>query len=187
MKTTGIKEKYEKAVLPELKKELGHDNKNALPKLLKVSVSVGIGSMVTGGNKDYSAIEESLRGLTGQKPSVRKARKAISNFKLREGLPVGLLVTLRGNRMYDFVERLVNVALPRVRDFQGITVKGLDGQGNYCLGLKDSSIFPTSNNVENLNRVHGMQINICTTAKNNREAYVLLKGLGFPFKDSVNA
>lgn len=176
--------KYETVLAPELTKELKVKNPMALPKLVKISVSVGIGSLVTQGTKDYSFIESNLMAITGQKPRLQKARKAISNFKLRQGIPVGLNVTLRGRRMYDFAERLVNVALPRVRDFQGISVKSLDGRGNYSLGLKEITIFPELNQ-ENLSRNHGMQVNIATTARTNAEAYALLKALGFPFRDQV--
>lgn len=168
-----------------LSKELGRTNPHALPHLKKVSVHVGIGSMVTGGNKDFSSIEKFLVDITGQKPIVRKARMAISNFKLRKGLPVGIHVTLRGKRMEDFVTRLVNIALPRVRDFRGITVRGFDGSGNYSLGLEDTNIFPESNQ-ENVSTSSGMQINVCTTARNSRETYLLLKALGFPFRDEIS-
>lgn len=177
-----LQEKYVKEVIPMLQKELGRTNINALPKLKKVSVSVGIGSMVVNQGKDFAFVEASLAEITGQKPVLRKARKAISNFKLRKGLPVGLNSTLRGERMYDFVARLVNIALPRVRDFRGISVKGMDGQGNFSLGIIDCTIFPEVNQ-ENLQRTHGLQVNISTTAHNNKETYLLLKALGFPFRD----
>lgn len=179
-----LQEKYEKEIVKMLQKELGRTNIHSLPKLVKVSVNAGIGSEVTSGNKDYSGVENSITSITGQKPKLRKARMAVSNFKLREGMPVGLTVTLRGNRMYDFVDRLVNIALPRVRDFRGITVKGFDRQGNFCLGIKDNTIFPEVDH-EGLAKSHGFQVNVCTTAKNDREAYLLLKALGFPFKDEV--
>ena len=179
-----LQEKYEKEIINALKKELGRTNAASLPKLVKVSVNVGIGSHITGGNKDYSSFENSISEITGQKPCVRKAKKSVSNFKLREGMPVGLNVTLRGRKMYDFIERFVNIALPRVRDFRGITVKGLDGKGNYSIGLKDCTIFPEVDR-EKLVHTHGMQVNVCTSAKDNQEAYTLLKALGFPFKDSV--
>lgn len=169
-----------------LSKELGRTNPHALPHLKKVSVHVGIGSMVTGGNKDFSHVEKFLIDITGQKPVVRKARMAISNFKLRKGLPVGIHVTLRGKRMEDFVTRLVNIALPRVRDFRGITVRGFDGSGNYSLGLEDTNIFPESNQ-ENVSQSSGMQINVCTSARDSRETYLLLKALGFPFRDEITA
>ena len=179
------KAQSENATLEMLKKELGRTNILSLPRLTKVSVHVGIGSMVTAGNKDTSFVEKSLMDITGQKPVVRKSKKAISNFKLRAGLPVGMHVTLRGKRMQDFLERLVSIALPRVRDFRGITARGMDGHGNYTLGLEDCTIFPEVNQ-ENLAKVHGLQVNVCTTAKNSYETYLLLKALGFPFRDEIN-
>ncbi len=179
------KKPVQNETMSELKKELGRSNPHALPMLKKVSVHVGIGSMVTGGNKDFSHVEKTLLDITGQKPVVRKARMAISNFKLRKGLPVGIHVTLRGDRMRDFIGRLVNIVLPRVRDFRGITVRGFDGSGNFSLGLDDCSIFPEVNQ-ENMTKSHGVQINVCTSARNNREAYLLLKALGFPFRDEVS-
>lgn len=179
-----LQEKYEKTIVPELKKALTEENLHALPTLKKVSVSVGIGSMVGSGNKDFSHIEKNLASITGQKPYLRKARKAISNFKLRAGMPVGLTVTLRGRRMYDFVERLANVALPRVRDFQGISVRGFDGQGGYSLGIKESSIFPEIRS-DDVSKTHGLQVNISTNAQSNKEAYLLLKSLGLPFRDEL--
>jgi len=179
---TYLQDKYTKEVIPLLEKEMGATNPNAIPKLTKVTVNVGIGSMITGGNKDYAFIENSLAEITGQKPVLRKAKKAISNFKLRAGLPVGLHSTLRGDRMYDFIGRLVNIALPRVRDFRGISARGFDGQGNFNLGLEDCTIFPEVNQ-EKLPRSHGLQVSVCTTAKDNKGAYLLLKALGFPFRD----
>ena len=183
--TAMLKEKYAKEIAPELSKEIGAA-KMALPKLLKVNINVGIGSQVTSGNKDYSHVERNIQSITGQKPALRKARMSVSNFKLREGMPVGLAITLRGEHMYNFIERLVNIALPRVRDFQGISVKGFDGRGNFSLGLKDITIFPEINQ-ENLAKNHGLQINVCTSADNDYHAYLLLKKLGFPFKDEVKA
>lgn len=180
-----LKAQFDKTVAPELAKKLG-TNANATPKLVKVSLNVGIGSAVTSGNKDYSIVEKNLSDITGQRPNVRRARLSVSNFKLREGMPVGLASTLRGEYMYNFVQRLVNIALPRVRDFRGISVKGFDGKGNFSLGLKDCSIFPEVNQ-ENLSKNHGMQINVCTSADNDYDAYLLLKALGFPFKDEVKA
>jgi len=180
-----LQKKYEKEVVKLLGKELGRKNLLSLPKVLKVNINVGIGSRVTSGSKDFSSIVNSVQEITGQKPSVRKARLSVSNFKLREGMPVGLSITLRGRRMYDFIERLVNIALPRVRDFRGISVKGFDGKGNFCLGLKDCTIFPEVDQEKLAGATHGLQINVCTSAKNDREAYVLLKALGFPFKDEV--
>lgn len=182
--TAALKAKYDKETVALLKKELGRENVRSLPRLEKIAVNIGIGSKVTRGEKDYTYIEQNLAQITGQQPNVRKSRMSVSNFKLREGMPVGLSTTLRGQRMYDFMERLVNVALPRVRDFQGIGVKGFDGKGNFSLGLKDVTIFPEVN-PDNLAKTHGLQINICTSAENDYEAYLLIKALGFPFKGEV--
>lgn len=182
--TAVLKAKYDKDIVTLLKKELGRSNVSSLPRLAKISMNIGIGSKVTRGEKDYSYIEENMTLITGQKPNVRKARMSVSNFKLREGQPVGLASTLRGRLMYDFMERLVNIALPRVRDFQGINVKGFDGKGNFSLGIKDVTIFPEVN-PDNISKTHGLQINICTTAENDYEAYLLIKALGFPFKGEV--
>ncbi len=179
---TYLQDKYTKEVVPMLVKELGTKNANHVPKLTKVTVNVGIGSLVTGGTKDFSYVETSLAEITGQKPVLRKARKAISNFKLRIGLPVGLHSTLRGNQMYDFIARLVNIALPRVRDFRGISSRGFDGQGNFNLGIEDCTIFPEVSQ-DKLVKSHGLQVSVCTTAKDNQGAYLLLKALGFPFRD----
>jgi large subunit ribosomal protein L5 len=184
--TAPLKVKYDAELSKDLAKALNKKSALNAPKLVKVSLNIGIGSRITSGNKDFAFIEENLVSITGQKPNVRKARMSVSNFKLREGMPVGLSVTLRGRLMYDFIERMVNVALPRVRDFQGISVKGFDGKGNFCLGIKDVTIFPEINQ-ENLSQAHGLQVNVCTTAENDHEAYMLLKALGFPFKGEVVA
>lgn len=181
-----LKQKFDTEIVGMLEKELGRKNKLSLPRLIKVSVNVGIGSLATQGIKDFAFVEENVAAITGQKPALRKARIAISNFKLKAGMPVGYVVTLRGKRMYDFVERLVNVALPRVRDFRGISPRGFDGKGNYSLGLKDITIFPEINQ-ENLVKLHGIEININTTANNDAEALALLKAMGFPFRDNKQA
>ncbi|MFA5842935.1 MAG: 50S ribosomal protein L5 [Candidatus Gracilibacteria bacterium] len=180
-----MKETYNKLV-PVLKKELNIKNTLALPRLMKVNINVGIGSYVQSGDKNYDTILENITRLAGQKPVVTKAKKAISNFKLRIGMPVGITVTLRGQRMYDFVSRLVNIVLPRIRDFRGITVKGFDGKGNYSIGIKEVTVFPEVN-PDNITRNHGLQITISTSAKTDYQGYRLLKGLGFPFKDEVKA
>lgn len=182
MKT--LKEKFDKEIVAQLRKDLGRDNINSLPKLKKVSVNVGIGSMASsGGMKDFSFVEQNISAITGQKPALRKSTKAISNFKLKIGMPVGYLVTLRGQRMYDFMDRLINVDLPRVRDFRGISIKGFDGKGNFSLGIKEISIFPEIN-PELQVKAHGLQINISTSAKNDEEALALLKAMGFPFREN---
>lgn len=181
-----LQEKYDKEVAPMLKKELKRTNPNDLPQLVKITVNVGVGKLMTQGSKDYSFVEENIARITGQKPSLRKARISISNFKLREGVVVGVAVTLRGRRMYDFIEKLVSIALPRVRDFQGVALKGFDGKGNFSLGMRDCTIFPEVGQDVNA-KTHGLQMNICTTAKNDHEAYMLLKALGFPFKGEITA
>lgn len=177
--------KFEKEIAPALIKEFGKKNINGLPKVEKVSINVGIGKMFTEGTKDYSFVEDNIASITGQKPTLKKSRLAISNFKLREGMPVGLSVTLHGRKMYDFLERLANIALPRVRDFRGISVKGFDKKGNFSLGIKDITIFPEID-LEKLVKTHGLQINVSTTSDNDYEAYRLLKSFGFPFKDEIN-
>ncbi|EKD63371.1 MAG: 50S ribosomal protein L5 [uncultured bacterium] len=175
-----------KEMIKHLKDELNVKNILALPKLLKVKVNVGIGTYIRAGGKDFTPVVKNITDITGQKPIVTKSRKAISNFHLRAKMPVGVSVTLRKHRMNDFINKLVNVALPRTRDFRGISVKGFDGMGNYNLGIKDINIFPEIS-LENIDRPHGLQITIATSAKNNYEGYVLLKALGFPFKDEIKS
>jgi large subunit ribosomal protein L5 len=179
-----MKDLYEKTIVEDLKKALNQKNRMAVPKITKVNMNIRIGSLVRGGDKNYETVIQNATALTGQKPVVTKARKAISNFKLRIGDPVGIANTIRGPRMYDFISRLVNVILPRIRDFRGISVKGFDGQGNYNLGVKEVTVFPEVN-PDNISRNHGVQLTINTTAKNDHEGYLLLKGFGFPFKDKV--
>jgi len=179
-----LKVQYEKDTVEMLKKALNRSNAKSLPHLEKVCINIGIGSMVTQGEKDYSHVENNLAQITGQKPNVRKARLSVSNFKLREGMPVGLSTTLRGRLMYDFMQKLINAALPRVRDFRGISVKGFDGNGNFSLGIKDVTIFPEVN-PDNLSKNHGLQINIQTSTNDDHEAYLLLKALGFPFSGEI--
>ena len=166
-----------------LKKDLGVTNDFAVPRITKVNLSVGIGSYIRkGGDKNFEQILENITALTGQKPVVTKARMAVSNFKLRIGDPVGVIVTLRGPKMNDFLTRLVGVTLPRIRDFRGISSSGFDGHGNYTLGIKEVTVFPEVN-PDNIGRNHGLQITINTTAKDDLSAYKLFKALGFPFKD----
>ena len=178
-----ISEKYNKEVSKELMKELGIKNVNALPKIKKVSINVGIGSYLAG-SKDYSQVMENVTLIAGQKGVLRKARMSVSNFKLREGMPVGISVTLRGKKMDDFLTKLVNIVLPRVRDFRGISAKSFDKQGNYSLGLKEYTVFPEVN-PDDVIKIHGLQVTIETTASTQYEGYLLLKKLGFPFKDKL--
>ncbi len=180
-----LKDHYQKNVVPALKKELKEENPHALPKVEKVLVHVAIGSYLAG-NKDYDAVVKNITKITGQKPIVSKSRKAISNFKLRIGMPVGVTATLRKQRMYDFLQKLVHVVLPRIRDFQGISKKSFDGHGNYNIGIKEYSVFPDISN-EEVTRNHGIQIIIKTTAKDDQAGYLLMKELGFPFKRDLKS
>ena len=173
-------ETFTSKIVPELEKDLKVKNIWAVPRLEKVCLGIGIGTL-TKNTKDFSDVLDNLSRIAGQKPVVTKSKKAISNFKLREGVPAGLVVTLRGKRMYDFIYRLVNIALPRVRDFRGISPKAFDGKGNYSIGFKEATVFPEINPDDVLN-VHGLQINVITTARNDEEGYTLLRHLGFPFK-----
>lgn len=174
-----LRKHYTSTVLPKLQKELGK-NVNALPRIEKVVVNMGIGSLVTGGQKDYSLFEKHLTLITGQKPVLSKSRKAISNFKLREGLAVGLTVTLRGQRMYDFLEKLIHVVLPRVRDFQGLRAKSIDHAGNFNLGLKEQTLFPEIVQ-DDVIKTHGIQITVVTKSQSPEDSLLLLQNIGFPF------
>ena len=171
---------FKTKIVPALQKELGLKNVMSVPRLKLVKVNVGIGTL-SKNTKDFSDVIENIAKITGQRPVITKAKMAISNFKLRKGMPIGVAVTLRGKGMYEFIYRLVNVALPRVRDFRGLSTKSFDGKGNYSIGLKESLVFPEIN-PDNVLNVHGLQITIATTAKDNEEGMVLLKQLGFPFK-----
>ncbi len=175
-----LKEHFNKNVIPALTKEFGYKNVMAVPKLEKISLNIGLGEATTNAKLMDGAVAE-LTQIAGQKPVITKARKSIAAFKLREGMSIGCMVTLRGDRMYEFLDRLVNVALPRVRDFRGVSAKSFDGRGNYTLGIKDQLIFPEIdyNKVE---KVKGMNICITTTAKSDAEGVSLLKHLGMPFR-----
>ncbi len=174
-------ENYKKKILPELKKELGKKNVMAIPRLKCVKVHVGIGSIMTKGNKDYESVITNVAAITGQKPVVTKAKKAISNFKSRIGLPTGVVTTLRGPRMYDFLNKFINVVLPRVRDFRGVSKRGFDDWGNFSLGLKEHTVFPEIN-PDDIEKAHGVQVTIVTTATSLNDGFALLSALGFPFK-----
>ncbi len=167
-------------VVPALQKELGIKSVQAVPRLEKIKINVGIGSL-TKNTKDFSDVIDNIAKISGQKPIVTNAKKAISNFKLREGMPTGITVTLRGNEMYEFIYRLVNVVIPRVRDFRGLKPKSFDGSGNYSIGFKEALVFPEINPDDVLN-VHGLQISVITTAQNDEQGMALLNKLGFPFK-----
>ena len=175
-----LKELYLKTVVPALTKEFDYKNPMAVPKIEKISLNVGMGEATQNSKLIDGAVNE-LTAIAGQKPVITKARKSIAAFKLRENMPIGCAVTLRGDRMYEFLDRLVNVALPRVRDFRGVSTKSFDGRGNYTLGLKDQLIFPEIdyNKVE---KTKGMNICITTNAKTDAEGLALLKHLGMPFR-----
>ena len=175
-----LREHYHKQVIPALKKEFGYKNIMAVPKIEKVSVNIGLGEATQNAKLMDGAVTE-LAQIAGQKPIVTKAKKSIAAFKLREGMSIGAMVTLRGDRMYEFLDRLMNVALPRVRDFRGVSSKSFDGRGNYTLGVKDQLIFPEIdyNKVE---KIKGMNISITTTAKTDPEGMALLKHMGMPFR-----
>jgi large subunit ribosomal protein L5 len=174
-----LKELYLKTVVPALTKEFDYKNPMAVPKIEKISLNVGMGEATQNSKLIDGAVNE-LTAISGQKPLITKARKSIAAFKLRENMPIGCAVTLRGDRMYEFLDRLVNVALPRVRDFRGVSTKSFDGRGNYTLGLKDQLIFPEIdyNKVE---KTKGMNISITTTARTDAEGQALLKHMGMPF------
>ena len=174
-------DKYKKELRAKLKDELGLKNIMAVPKVEKVVLNIGIGKATQ--DKQWIELASSiLERISGQKPVLTKARKSISNFKLRQGMVVGAKVTLRGQRMYDFLERLINVALPRLRDFYGLDLKkGFDHHGNYTLGFKEHIIFPEIG-MDDVERIHGLEVTIATSAKNDQETLALLRALGFPFK-----
>src|SRR6516225_1445685 len=175
-----LKEHYQKKVVPALTKEFSYKNVMAVPKLEKISINIGLGEATQNAKLMDGAVTE-LGQIAGQKPVVTKARKSISQFKLREGQSIGCMVTLRGDHMYEFLDRLVNVALPRVRDFRGVSSKSFDGRGNYTLGVKDQLIFPEID-YSKVEKTKGMNICITTSAKTDAEGLALLKYLGMPFR-----
>jgi large subunit ribosomal protein L5 len=175
-----LRERYEKEIRPALVKELGLKNPMQAPRVDKVVVNMGLGEAISNG-KILDASIEQLTAITGQKPVVTKARKSIANFKLREGQSIGAMVTLRGNRAYEFLDRLLNVALPRVRDFRGVSPKAFDGKGNYTLGVKEQIIFPEIN-YDRVEKIKGLNITVVTTARNDEEGRALLRHLGMPFR-----
>lgn len=174
-----LKEKYVKEIMPALQKEFGYTNIMAIPKLDKVIINIGLGEAVQN-DKAVDAAVGDLTIISGQKPLVTRAKKSIAGFKLREGMPIGVKVTLRGDRMYEFVDRLFSVALPRVRDFHGVPSKSFDGRGNYSLGLKEQLIFPEID-YDKIDKIRGMQVVFTTTAKTDEEGRALLAQLGMPF------
>lgn len=172
--------KYKEEVVPALTKEFKFKSPMQVPRLTKIVINTGVGEAVQN-SKAIQAVEYSMRQISGQKPVITKSRKAIAAFKLREGLPIGCMVTLRNKKMYDFLDRFFTVALPRVRDFRGVPRKGFDGRGNYTMGVKESIVFPEIE-IEKLDKIRGMDITFVTTAKNDDEARALLTQLGMPFR-----
>ncbi|MFN2432866.1 MAG: 50S ribosomal protein L5 [Gemmatimonadota bacterium] len=175
-----LRELYDGTVRDRLMKEFQYANVNAVPRLEKIVLNCGMGEAVDNPKALDTAVAE-LAAITGQRPSVRRAKKSISNFKLREGVPIGCSVTLRGERMYEFLDRLVNVAIPRIRDFRGVPSRSFDGRGNYTLGVKEQIIFPEVD-YDKVERIHGMDITFVTTASRDDEALALLRELGMPFR-----
>ncbi len=175
-----LKEKYNSEIIPKLQKHFGFKNIMQVPKIEKIVVNVGLGE-ATQDSKLLDLAVKDIETITGQKASIRIAKKSISNFKLREGMPIGAKITLRSRRMYEFLDRFISVALPRVRDFRGISDKSFDGRGNYTIGLKEQNIFAEID-VDKINRVFGMDITFVTSARTDNEAYELLAAFGMPFR-----
>ena len=177
-----LRDKYQKDVIPALKKEFGYKNIMAVPKVTKVVVNMGLGE-ATSNAKIIDTGADELARITGQKPVTRRAKKSIAAFKVRKGMPVGTMVTLRGERMWEFLDRLMTIALPRVRDFKGVSPKGFDGRGNYTLGLKDQLLFPEIDYMK-VDKARGMNVSVVTTARTDEEARKLLQFIGMPFRAS---
>ena len=178
--TPRLLKRYREEIVPKLREEFGYDNPHQVPTLEKTVINVGLGE-ATGNPKLLERAMEELAAITGQKPSIRRAKKSVSNFRLREGQAIGATVTLRGRRQWEFVDRLVSVALPRVRDFSGVSAKAFDGRGNYTLGLREQTIFPEVD-YDNVEKVTGMNVTMVTTARTDAEARALLRHLGVPFR-----
>ena len=174
-----LEQKYVETVKPSLMKEFNYSSSMEAPKIVKVVINMGVGDAIDNLKNLDEAVAE-LTQIAGQKPVITKAKKSIANFKLREGMPIGCKVTLRGERMYEFLDKLFNISLPRVRDFHGVSATAFDGRGNYTLGVKEQLIFPEIN-FDKVNKVRGMDVVIVTTAKTNNEAHALLKEMGMPF------
>jgi large subunit ribosomal protein L5 len=177
-----LKQRYEEEMVPALMEELGHSNKYQVPRLEKVIINIGLGDGAQNA-KIFDAAVQELLAITGQKPVITRSKKSIAGFKIRQGMPIGIKVTLRGDRMYDFVAKIIGIVLPRIRDFRGLDPKGFDGLGNYNLGLKDQLVFPEIH-YDKVQRMRGMNITIVTSAKTDMQAKALLTQLGFPFRKS---
>jgi large subunit ribosomal protein L5 len=175
----GLKEKYKKDIVPKLIESRGYKNKMEVPRLNKIVIDIGLGEAITNA-KALEGAEKDLLAITGQKPIITRSRKSIANFKLREGMPIGMKVTLRRERMYDFVDRLVNVVLPRLREFHGIPRNSFDGRGNYSIGFKEQTLFPEIE-FEKVDKVRGLEITMVTSARTDEDGRLLLELLGMPF------
>jgi large subunit ribosomal protein L5 len=176
-----LRNKYKDEIVPQLMKDFGFKNIMQVPKLERIVVNMGLGEAVQNAKLIESAAEE-LKAITGRKPVITRAKKSIASFKLREGMPIGVMVTLRGEQMYDFLDRLVSLALPRTRDFKGISPKAFDGRGNYTLGIREQIVFPEIN-YDKIDRIKGMNVTLVTTAETDEQGRALLKSLGMPFRN----
>jgi large subunit ribosomal protein L5 len=176
-----LKERYQKEIVPALAKEYSYKNVMAIPKLEKIVINIGMGEAIQNSKLLDAAVDE-LSMIAGQRPVITRAKKSIASFKLRKGMSIGCMVTLRGERMYEFLDRMVSIALPRVRDFRGLSTKSFDGRGNYTIGLRDQLIFPEIDYAK-VNKIKGMNITLATTAKTDDEARALLRHLGIPFRN----
>ena len=176
-----LKEHYSDKVLPELKQVMGLTTDMGVPKITKVTINMGVGEVLTDKKILENAVED-LALISGQKPLITKARKSVANFKIREGMPIGCKVTLRGDRMFEFLQRLLGIAIPRERDFRGLDISSFDGQGNYSLGVKEHIIFPEID-YDKVDKIRGMDISITTSANSDQEGELLLRAMNFPFKD----
>ena len=176
-----LKEHYSNKVIPELKNLMGESSNMAVPRIIKMTLNMGVGDVLID-KKILEQASEDLALIAGQKPSITKVRKSVANFKIRDGMPIGCKVTLRGNRMYDFLQRLLGIAIPRERDFRGLDVGSFDGQGNYSFGVKEHIIFPEID-YDKVDKLRGMDISISTSATNDKEGEMLLKAMNFPFKN----
>jgi len=178
--TERLKERYEKEIVPALQKEFGYDNIMQVPQVHKLVINIGMGEAIANAKAMDNAVRD-IADITGQHPVVTKAKRSIASFKLRQGMAIGVMVTLRGQRMWDFLDKLVNVALPRLRDFQGVSPDSFDGRGNYTLGLKEQLVFPEVD-YDKIDKVRGMEVTVVTTARNDEEGRRLLQLLGMPFR-----
>lgn len=176
-----FKTKYLEQIVPKLKEQFGYTNIHQVPRVTKITVNRGLGEAATNAKALESSVAEIAR-ITGQKPVITRAKKAIAGFKVRQGMPVGVMVTLRGDRMYAFLDRFINLSLPRIRDFRGISPKSFDGRGNYSVGIREQLIFPEIE-YDQVDQIRGMDISIITSANNDEEGHALLKAMGMPFRD----